>query len=415
MDATQADAEPTKSDGMDASPEVSRSVENDGNNENVKQNEAAPSGLDGELDSLDSPEALAKFMARVTQEPPPGGEGDTQPEAEANANADDKAPSTEEAAPKAKPEAKKPAEQTTDDEEDDAPLDLAKLPTRYRLQVREDDEVGRLAAALKKRNKDWSLEDAVSAARKRLGKDEPPAPAADSKTSTQPKDESAAPAKDAAPKPEDEVKELEAKVKELRAAKAQANKEVDMEKVAELDAQLDDLRDKLMDAKVAAKAPKPEPAKQPAKPDAKPAPVADPAEAAAYDAKFDASLERATNLYPDATKADTAFGKRMAEIDRMLEKEGDPLFHSPDKPFRVAAMVAAELGVAPKSVTSSAKPSAASAAKTAGPRSLAPIASGESRTTTTRTQTAPTVAAIQGLQTPEDLDNFLSKVGATRF
>lgn len=412
MDATQADAEPTKSDGMDASTEASRSVENDGNNEDTTQSqEAAPTGFDADLASVDSPEALAALMAKVTQEPPPGGDGEADetpaaPEAEA-------APAQEEEpAPQPK---KQQQEQTAEEEEDDAPLDLAKLPTRYRLQVREDDEVGRLAAALKKRNKDWSLEEAVVAARKRLGKDEP-APAADSKTAAQPKDESAAPAKDAAPKPEDEVKELEAKVKELRAAKVVANKEVDLEKVSELDAQLDELRDKLTDAKVAAKlaaaAPKPEPKPEPKQPEAKqPEPKATDA---AYDAKFDASLDRANKLYPDAARADTPFAKRMAEIDRMLEKEGDPLFHSPDKPFRVAAMVAAELGVAPKSVTSSAKP-AAPATRASGPRSLAPIASGESRTSTARTQSAPTEAAIQGLQTPEDLDNYLSKVGGKRF
>lgn len=411
MDATQADAEPTKSDGMDASPEVSRSVENDGNNEDTTQSqEAAPTGFDADLASVDSPEALAALMAKVTQEPPPGGDGEADetpaaPEAEA-------APAQEEEpAPQPK---KQQQEQTPEEEEDDAPLDLAKLPTRYRLQVREDDEVGRLAAALKKRNKDWSLEEAVVAARKRLGKDEP-APAADSKTAAQPKDESAAPAKDAAPKPEDEVAALEAKVKELRAAKVQANKEVDLEKVAELDAELDEVRDKLTDAKVAAKiaAAAPKPPAEPQQPEAKqPEPKATDA---AYDAKFDASLDRANKLYPDAAKADTPFAKRMAEIDRMLEKEGDPLFHSPDKPFRVAAMVAAELGVAPKSVTSSAKPAAPAAPKANGPRSLAPIASGESRTSTTRTQSAPTVAAIQGLQTPEDLENFLSKVGGTGF
>lgn len=411
MDATQADAEPTKSDGMDASPEVSRSVENDGNNEDTTQSqEAAPTGFDADLASVDSPEALAALMAKVTQEPPPGGDGEADetpaaPEAEA-------APAQEEEpAPQPK---KQQQEQTPEEEEDDAPLDLAKLPTRYRLQVREDDEVGRLAAALKKRNKDWSLEEAVVAARKRLGKDEP-APAADSKTAAQPKDEGTAPAKDAAPKPEDEVAALEAKVKELRAAKVQANKEVDLEKVAELDAELDEVRDKLTDAKVAAKiaAAAPKPPAEPQQPEAKqPEPKATDA---AYDAKFDASLDRANKLYPDAAKADTPFAKRMAEIDRMLEKEGDPLFHSPDKPFRVAAMVAAELGVAPKSVTSSAKPAAPAAPKANGPRSLAPIASGESRTSTTRTQSAPTVAAIQGLQTPEDLENFLSKVGGTGF
>lgn len=401
MESTQANAEPTTSAGMDE--QSSRSVENDGINTEVSSNQdaAAPAakGIEADIESVDSPEALEAMMARLQSETPPGDDSETAPSAEEQTQGDE--PAAQETG---KTEEKPAAEKAKEDEEDDAPLDLNNLPTRARLQFREDDEVGRLAATLKKRNKDWTLEDALSAAKKQLGKTDP---APDAKTA---KDAKADSEKQTAPDEKqakgDDVAALEAKIKELRDAKKRANQEVDLDKVAELDAELDELRDQLLEAKVSAKTAKPAEAK---KADETPAPVADPAVTADYDAKFDASLDRALKLYPDAAKTDSAFAKRMAEVDAMLKKTGDALFHSPDKPFRVAAMVAAELGVAPKAVTSTAKPAAP--APKAGPRSLAPIASGESRTSTARTQAAPTVAAIQGLRTPEDLENFLSQVG----
>lgn len=57
---------------------------------------------------------------------------------------------------------------------------------------------------------------------------------------------------------------------------------------------------------------------------------------------------RAVEVYPDVTKADSPLVAKMREIDAQLEADENPLFHSPDKYFKVAQMAANELGIAPR-------------------------------------------------------------------
>lgn len=85
---------------------------------------------------------------------------------------------------------------------------------------------------------------------------------------------------------------------------------------------------------------------------------------------------RALKLYPDAADDKTVLGKAVAKRIEELRKSNDPLLYADSAPFAVTATVAAELGIAPKTISSPpAKPptttqprttaSPASAAKTA--------------------------------------------------
>lgn len=139
-----------------------------------------------------------------------------------------------------------------------------------------------------------------------------------------------------------------------------------------------------------------------------------------YDAAFEAAEKKASGLYDFVKQPDSAGFKRIAEIDRQLEENKDPLFNDPNKALVIAQMVAKELQIAPKSPT--AKAAATTAAKvTVKPavtpdtskKTVPPVASGASRTTTASTQGDGFAQKIAALKTPADIENFLA--GTTKF
>ena len=114
----------------------------------------------------------------------------------------------------------------------------------------------------------------------------------------------------------------------------------------------------------------------------------------AYDQAFDEAQAKAESLYDFVKQADSEAFKRMAEIDGQLSENKDPLYNDPAKPLIIAQMVAKELAIAPKtSGKNVAKPSTATgkplpAANTppvGGKKSVPPVASGASRTSTSNT------------------------------
>jgi len=58
------------------------------------------------------------------------------------------------------------------------------------------------------------------------------------------------------------------------------------------------------------------------------------------------SERQAVTAYPDTTNAESRIVKRMAALDKAFEKDGNPIFNSPDKPMILAKMAAKELGIA---------------------------------------------------------------------
>lgn len=315
----------------------------------------APAPKDTFLDLVNSAKSPAELRAaaerlRTLQKPPVNPPIPPQPDesgagptpapkvekpAEPAAPAEPTAPETpaEPATPSEEPTAA-PEEPTTppaSEEDDDTPGDDI-TPTkagRNRLPLNEDDEVGRMAAAFKRRNRDWTLEQALEAAKAKLGKNKPAEPAA-------------APAKPKSNMPET-VDEVNAKIAELRAQKRTAATELRIDDVASLDDQIFDLaqhRESLQ----------------------RQAERQETQQAAAYERQFAESEAKAADLYEFASNPESPGGRRMLEIDQALEDTGDPRFHSPNKPLLIAQMVAAELNIAPKS-----KKSAAVAPKPAAP------------------------------------------------
>ncbi len=131
-----------------------------------------------------------------------------------------------------------------------------------------------------------------------------------------------------------------------------------------------------------------------------------------YASGFAASESKASELYDFASKPDSAGGKRMLEIENDLKENDDPLYNDPNKPLRIAQMVAAELGIAPRKKGA---PTPAPAAKPAAP--VAPVAkkgvvpSGASRTTVPVTTKPAIDAEILAAKNPYELRKVKEKYG----
>jgi len=134
------------------------------------------------------------------------------------------------------------------------------------------------------------------------------------------------------------------------------------------------------------------------------------AKQAAYDTAFDAAQAKAVALYEFAKDAESAGFKRMSEIDAQLGENKDPLYDSPDKALVIAQMVARELQIAPKSAAAKAvvKPATAPVVQK---KTVPPVASGASRTSSTTTQGDGLRAKVQGLRTAADVQDFIESLG----
>lgn len=67
----------------------------------------------------------------------------------------------------------------------------------------------------------------------------------------------------------------------------------------------------------------------------------------AFYATYAESEAKALASYPAAADPESPLTKRMVELDQAAKAAGDPLFHSPDKPFLLAEKAAAELKILP--------------------------------------------------------------------
>jgi hypothetical protein len=257
-----------------------------------------------------------------------------------------------------------------------------KLPDRIRLT--NFSKVEKLALTIKRENPNLTLAEAEVKARDALGIAAP-----DKSTAA----DGAAPALPAT------LADVDAKIKELTAQRTKAfEDDLDFKAANRLTLEIEALKDHKLTLR--------EQASQKAS-----------AEQAEYDAAFDAAQKKAAGLYDFVKQPDSAGFKRMAEIDRQLEANKDPLFDSPDKPLVIAQMAAKELQIAPKSPTAKAaattaavKTVAAKPAVDASKKTVPPVASGASRTTTASTQGDGLAKKIVALRTPQDIENFLAEL-----
>lgn len=354
------------------------------------------------VQSAKSPEAVRQLLAEAkkakpldTSVTPPDGKAGLKPasdippdlvNAESNTAPVEAAP-TETAEPTAETdetstqEAAPVPEAQTDDEDEGGEGDGPVTPLTSRkahLRLPENDQLGRLAASYMKRNKDMPMEEALNRARTQLG--------------IAPKDAPAAEAKPKSDLPET-VEAVDATLDQLDIEREKALTEVRFEDVAKIDRQMRKLdrhrtaleRDgerRLVEAKTT------------------------------YERSFATSESKAVELYEFAANPESPGGKRMAEIDRMLEQNADPLFHSADKPLRIAQMVAAEMNIAPRRKGAPPAPAKPAVPPPQLQQKKQVLPSGSARTTVPLNNQQPAVnAEIQGMKSVRDLRQFAKKLG----
>lgn len=340
-----------------------------------------PAEMRALIDELSKPAS----QPPVNQDPPKTEEAPEKPAAEAEAPKVDEevTPAKEEA--KAEEPAKEPAKK--EDGEEDEPLPEGEgevtpvTGNRARIRLGTDDEVGRLAAAFKSRNRDWTLEQAVDAAKAKLG--------------IKPKEQAvAAPGEPVKPKSDlpATVEAVDAKIAELEAEEIRAATALETEagtratqQIRKLMAHKDRLERQEEQAKTQAQQ--------------------------SYLEAFAQSETEAANIYDFVGKLDTPAGQRMKEIDEAMEKTGDETFHDPRKPLIIAQMVAKELLIAPKSAkkaVAAVKPVVPAAAP--DPKKNA-LPAGGSRTASAPNPKPEITQKIEGIKTIADLNSVRKLVG----
>lgn len=327
---------------------------------------------------------LSDVRKGVLKEAPPKAESVVPPAPDAAATPD--APPAEPTpgetpAPEAAevaPEEASPGDETDDDPNQDGPVTPSEAK-KLRLRLRQDDAVGRLAAAFQQRNRDMSLEEALDKAKAQLGI----------------KPKGAEPTPDAKPKSDlpETIEVVDTTLESLDAEREKALTELRFEDVGKIDRKVRQLDRHRLNLER-------EGDKRQAQ------------EVQVYETKFTQSEAKAVELYPDAAKADSEFGKRMREIDADLGANGDPLFKSPDKPLRIAQMTAAEKSISPRRKGTPAAPvkPAAPAAVPGPKRGILP--SGASRTTPPAANAQPAFnAQVQAVNSVHALRKVLKSVG----
>lgn len=323
------------------------------------------------------PGAKATAPAPAAQEPAPApveATPEAQPAEVAPPEGGEETPATEVTEPAATED--QPAEPEETEDNGDGPVTPVQ-GKRAHLRLAEDDQVGRLAASLMKRNRDMPMAEAVERAQKQLGIT--PQKASEQATEPEP----------TGPKMPQTVEETQQTIAQKLVDYKKAMAEVRFEDAADLQAELLTLTGHRSTLERQAEQAKVN-------------------EAKAYDEGFAASHAKATDLYPFAADPTSPGGKRMLEIDATLKANDDPLYYSPDRPLKIAQMVAAEMNIAPKKKGQPAPVAPAAPAQAAPKKGIVP--SGSSRTV----PPAPKPAVdpeISNIKTMADLRKQLSKVG----
>lgn len=226
------------------------------------------------------------------------------------------------------------AEEAPESEKDTETADtsLAENDLPERVRIGSWSETERKALKIRARNPDLTLEQAIAMAK---GGDE-----------SAPKEEPqfVAPA------------DIESKIEEIAQAKATAFKNLEFDKVAELEVEMLKLNRELRRSE-------------------KLAIERESVQQAERSKEIESSKARAVELYPDAGKADSVLVKKMNEIFDTLVDSGNPIVRDPSMPFKLTQMAANELGIAPRNPNAKApSPSVARKAPSIQP------ASGNART-----------------------------------
>ena len=214
-------------------------------------------------------------------------------------------PTPPEAAPAAEPE---PAPEL-EPEDPNAVTPIASK--RPRVELPAEDEVGRLALAFQKRNRDLTLEEAFVKAKAQLS----------GKATTT-----------VAPELPETIEEVDAAINAAREERRKASAEYRTEASTALTEKVEDLQQHRFDLVRKAERQALD-------------------QATAFERGWAASEQRAVELYPAAADPNSQLSKVALEIEKALVENEDPLNASPQKPLRVFQMAAARLNIAPRSKT----------------------------------------------------------------
>lgn len=272
--------------------------------------------------------------------------------------------------PEAEPEeadaaSDEPPNEEVSAEEEEAPAEESK-PESGRFRIRAKDDLEIEALSLRKRHPEWSLKECLAKAEQLLG-----VPEADDK-----------------PREQEEqgetVQSVTQAMADLKAKRKDAFAALEFETVAELDDQYESLRDKREELRVG---------------EARAKAVAEQTQAEQFEAQYAKSERITATYYPDATDPESKLTKRMIELDTQMRELGDPLYHSPEKPFLLAKAAARELGVM------MAKPDGKAIKPTTSKSPIQP-ASGNARTTA-----APSNKIEAAISNASSLDEYERLVG----
>jgi hypothetical protein len=295
---------------------------------------------------------------------------DGAPEATQDAPAGEETPAADgQPAPEGEqPQAETPEPEAEEGENvDDGPI-TPMTAKRPRVNLPDTDEVGRLALSYQKRNRDWSLDQCMEAAKTQLG--------VAKKGSEQPADIEP-PAQPGVPRNVEEADTLlEAKLVEYEKALADVRME-DAGKINREILKLERARSSLERKAEQVQA----------------------QEAVKYQSDFQSSEKKAIDLYPFAADPASPGGKRMIEIEKVFQETGDPRYFAANKPLLIAALVASEMNIAPKRSTPAPAKAAAPAAPVIPAAKKGFVPSGSSRT------------ATPSASTPNPIDQQIQKVG----
>jgi hypothetical protein len=360
----------------------------------------ADQSFSSKIEKASTPAELTGLLSSLMKRVPAAPEKQAEP---AQASAESAAGETpaetpsEESAPPAEGEETPPAEsaeeetppgETAETEElSETDRDQPVTPStanKIGLRLPKNDELGRLATAYMRRNADWTLEQAMEAAKAQLGGNKPSATAA----------ETTAPTKPADPDLPGTIEEVDAKAAQLEEALEKAAEELDTLKEAKIHRQLRKLdrhREELKSQAVQQQATGVE----------------------HYNREFTASESRAVELFPFAADPNSDGGKLMVEIEKALEETQDPRFFHPNKPLLIAQMAAAELGIAPRrkgAPAAQAKPAVTTPPAPTNKKGVLP--SGSSRTVPVSTNpNGEFVKSVGSVKTALDLRKMTEGLG----
>lgn len=262
-------------------------------------------------------------------------------------------------------------ESETEDESQEEEEQPSSKSDRFRIRAKDDVEAE--ALSIRKRHPEWSLKECIAKAEQILGVEEK-----SHEEESEAREEPLTVAK------------ISEQINDLRAKRDQANLALEVEEAAEIQRQIDALQDQREEIRFTEKTQESAARRK---------------EIETFEAQYKASEDKAVRLYPDTTNPDSDLVARMVELDAQMREMGDPIYHSPDKPFLLAKKAALELGII------MANPAEKPAVKKTPAKNGAPIqpASGSARTTATNTSTR-TTDAIDRIQDISDYDAYVESL-----